>query len=266
MLLITGCTSSPEAPVDTTPPDRAQSRTALPDGDTTVVDGVGAVGLALATSRAIFQSAPAVVLIAEGENADFERAGKAAVDLGVPLLVAPAVASPSGSAEPSATLAPAGGQEPDADLRTELTRLAPRTVVAVGAAATAWAQRASLTVTTLPDSVDDPVLPDVRPPAPLESLLVLARGDGSDAAAIVTARASGAQVLTLSEPDPRASSESVKAVAAAPIAHVLAIGGAFGPADLLRRRLAGRDRRRAARRRPGDLPRPAHGRAVRAPG
>jgi hypothetical protein len=237
MLLITGCTSSPAAPVDTTPPDRTQSRTALPDGDTTVVDGADAVGLAVATSRAIYQSAPAVVLIALGDTDDVERAGTAAVGLGVPLLVAPAAPAPSGSAEPSPTLAPAGGQEPDRELRAELTRLEPRTVIAVGAAAEAWAASASLSITPLPESVDAPVLADVKPPAPLESLLVLARGDESDAAAVATARASGARVLMLSNPDPRATSESIKSVAAAPIAHVLAIGSAFGPADQLRRRL-----------------------------
>ena len=64
------------------------------------------------------------------------------------------------------------------------------------------------------------------------------QNDPTGAAAAATARASGARVLALGNTDPRTSSESIKAIAGQPIEHVLAVGGAFGPADRLRRRLA----------------------------
>ena len=79
VLLVTSCTSDPEPTVDPTPTvSQHQSRTALPEGSTTVAGGAGAAALAAATSRAIFHGAPAVVLVADDAEAELERASKAA--------------------------------------------------------------------------------------------------------------------------------------------------------------------------------------------
>jgi hypothetical protein len=236
-LLVTGCTSNPEPTVDpTTPVNPNQSRTALPAGDTTVVDGDGAAALAVATSRAIFQSAPAVVLVAEDAEADLGRAGKAAVDLGVPLLLVPP-ASTAATAGPTASTAMTS---PDAGTLAELTRLEARTIMTVGDGASAWIATVSTQAMVVPlvDSADGAAIPGVTPPTPLNELLVLVQNDSTGAAAAATARASGARVLPVGNTDPRASSETIKALAGQPIEHVLAVGSAFGPADQLRRRLA----------------------------
>jgi len=235
-LLVTGCTSGPEPTVDPTPSvDQFRSRTALPEGDTTVVDGAGAAALAVATSKAIFQSAPAVVLVADDDTAALERAGNAAVALGVPLLLAPSAPVPTVTPGPSG---PVG--DLDSGTIAELTRLQPRTIVTAGDGASKWIATASTTATVVPlvDSADGAVIPGITPPPPLTDLLVLVRDDPTGVAAATTARASGARILVLGNTDPRSSSESIKAIAGQKIEHVLAVGGAFGPADQLRRRLA----------------------------
>ena len=236
VLLVTGCTPSPEPTVDPTPSvNEFQSRTALPEGGTTVVDGDSAAALAAATSKAIFQSAPAVVLVADDAEAELERAGTAAADLGVPLLLAPTAPIPTVTPGPSG---PVG--DLDSGTLAELTRLQPRTIVTVGDGASTWIATVSTPATVAPlvDSAVGALIPGVTPPAPLDKLLVLVQNDSTGAAAAATARASGARVLVMDNTDPRTSSESIKAIAGQPIEHVLAVGGAFGPADRLRRRLA----------------------------
>jgi hypothetical protein len=234
-LLVTGCTPSPEPTVDPTPVNQFQSRTALPEGGTTVVEGASAAALAAATSKAIFQSAPAVVLVADDAEPDHERAGKAAVALGVPLLLAPSALTPTVTPGPSG---PVGDLDPGT--LAELTRLQPRTIVTVGDGASKWIATVSTQATVAPlvDSAEGAVIPGITPPAPLTELLVLVQNDSTGAAAAVTARAGGARVLVMGATDPRTSSESIKAIAGQPIEHVLAVGSAFGPADRLRRRLA----------------------------
>src|SRR5262249_19170591 len=50
-------------------------------------------------------------------------------------------------------------------------------------------------------------------------------------------RASGANVVAMANPDPRATDAAIKALSAHAPQHVLAVGSAFGPADLLRHRI-----------------------------
>src|SRR5687767_11195392 len=71
------------------PPPDPDARTALPADATTVVTGRGAVALAVAASRALFRTAPAVVLAADGDNEGVGRAGTLAVKIGVPVLLVP---------------------------------------------------------------------------------------------------------------------------------------------------------------------------------
>jgi hypothetical protein len=58
------------------------------------------------------------------------------------------------------------------------------------------------------------------------------------AAAVATARAAGAQVITVTGYDPRADPAAISALAAARPQHVLAIGRRFGPVSLLAARVA----------------------------
>ena len=80
-------------------------------------------------------------------------------------------------------------------------------------------------------------LPGLVPPAPLADLVVLSLNDAVGRAAVATATASGAKILTVTDPDPRTDSATIKALAAGPSAHVLALGASFGPADRLRQRV-----------------------------
>jgi hypothetical protein len=86
-----------------------------------------------------------------------------------------------------------------------------------------------------PSSAAD--LPRVAPDAPLDTLLVLAARDPASLAAAATARASGARLLTVTNPDPRTDPEVIAALAAEPPGQVVALGTAFGSPDTLRYRL-----------------------------
>ncbi len=123
-------------------------------------------------------------------------------------------------------------------MRGEIERLKAASVVAVGAQATAWQRAAVAGPTPSATGAAEPVaLPDVAPPAPLDQLLVLAVQDAASAAAVATAHAAGARVLTLDNADPRTSSAAIKALAGQSTKQVLAVGSAFGAADLLRARV-----------------------------
>jgi hypothetical protein len=77
----------------------------------------------------------------------------------------------------------------------------------------------------------------VAPDAPLDSLLVLAARDPASLAAAATARASGARLMTVTNPDPRTDPNVIAALAAEPPGQVVALGTAFGSPDTLRYRL-----------------------------
>jgi hypothetical protein len=250
----TGCTAERPAPATPPPPPTTTSappspsgpsaRTAMPADATAVVAGTGAVELAVATSRALFRHAPAVVLAGEGDNAAGTRGEAVAVELGVPLLPAPRDAKAGDG------------------VRAELKRLAPRTVVTVGDAAAAWARKgidatvipapptgpvragrrsaapsptgAAPTATAGPDS-QGPL--DVSPAEPLGDLLVLALNRPANRAATATARAAGARVVVMANPDPRVDSKVIASLAGQATERVLALGSPFGPAERLRRRV-----------------------------
>ncbi|HET8682601.1 MAG TPA: hypothetical protein VFM54_12115 [Micromonosporaceae bacterium] len=226
VLLLAGCSAGPPArpPRQAQPP--APPRTALPAEHTVVVAGTGAADLALATSRTLFHHAPAVVLADENDKASLPKAADAATRLGVPLLLTPGTGNPTAAGS----------------LRAELGRLAPQTVVAVGAPALRWARStptpsAPADGRAAPAVVSEAQLPAVTPAAPLTELLVLSMDRPGSAAATATARASGARVLLASAPDPRASNGTIKALAGQPVTRVLALGSAFGTAEQLRRRV-----------------------------
>ena len=74
-------------------------------------------------------------------------------------------------------------------------------------------------------------LPRVAPDAPLDSLLVLAARDPASLAAAATARASGARLMTVTNPDPRTDPDVIAALAAEPPGQVVALGTAALSAD-----------------------------------
>jgi hypothetical protein len=213
-----------QAPAPTTTaappaPSGPAVRTAAPADATAVVAGAGAVELATATSRALFQYAPAAVVAGEADGPALGPAATLAVDLGVPVLLAPRTA---GAGQP---------------VRAELTRLAARTVVTVGDAAAAWAQDVPAGVSVVPAPAGGTALPGVTKAAPLRDLLVLLLDRPASRAAAATARATGARVLTMADPDPRVDDTVITALAGQATERVLAVGSAFGPAERLRRRV-----------------------------
>ena len=258
-----------------------------PADQTVVVPSSSPPELAAATSAALYEQAPVVVLAGDGDVAGQARAASAAVGLGAPLLLAPApdAANPAGAAQAGV-------------VRTELDRLAPQAILGFGDAPTRWALREDLGVPVVAapadageveeatgrqlgddqavapdqlvdavaalqqadpvmlavdggpggfgasteaeshDNVSDPSeVPRVQPGPGLDSLLVLVSRDPASLAAAATARASGARLLTVANPDPRTDADIIAALVAAPPGAVLALGTAFGPPETLRYRI-----------------------------
>ena len=194
VLVLAGCSAqSPASP--------ESSRLVVPTEAVTVLAQDDPAGLAVATSAALFLSAPVVALAGDGDpGARAEAAGT-----GLPVLL-----TPTGEADPAAVGA-------------ELDRLGAD-VLPVGDAALRWAEANGRATR------DD--APDVRPPDDRAPVLVLTTDPATAAAA--TARAAGARVEVVADPDPR--------VAAPPgldprPEHVLALGSGFGSADVLAARL-----------------------------
>ena len=219
VVVLAAACGGPTAPAP--PPSPA---TAVPAGPVTVLAQDRAVPLALATSALLYRQAPIVVLVAEADTAVQGRAATAAEALGAPLLL-----TPTDTAD-------------DAAVRAELRRLGAGSVLAVGADAQEWAERAGdLRVIAAPaDPASSPVpqeLASARPAEPLDEVLVLAGPAPEQSAAVATARAAGAQVQPTAGTDPRGEPELVTRLAAAPPAAVVALGSAFGDPATLGRRL-----------------------------
>jgi len=262
----------------TEPPVEILASVHIPAEQTVVVPSSTAPGLAVATSAALYDQSPVVVLASDGDVAGQARAASVAVSLGVPLLLSPTSADPA-----------QGGM-----VRDELARLAPQAILSFGDDATRWAQQGDPGTpviaaptdlaevedatgrdlgddqTVSPDQLIDavtslnadqtpvlttdaapgagtgnggdepaspPELPRVAPDAPLSTLLVLVSRDPASLAAAATARASGARLLAVANPDPRTDAAAIAALAANPPEQVVALGTAFGSPETLRYRL-----------------------------
>ncbi len=112
-------------------------------------------------------------------------------------------ASPSEDPEPAGSSAPAETQTPPAALKS-----------------------------------DRDELPSISRPEPMSGVTVMTSGDDRDAAAVGTALASGAQVMIVAGGDPRASSETIKALGEAKPEVAVGVGPEFGDAETLTWRLA----------------------------
>lgn len=189
--------------------------------DTSVLDADEGADAAVAASKALFESAPIVVLGPAKDETGMRHAGVVATKLGVPVLPA------SGGS---------GGR-----IARQLAGLSPRMVLTVGDVPSGRAEKLAGTrpvVATTGESADGlpDALPETQPPSPAE-VTALVSDDRSDGAAAATARAAGARVLAVDGADPRADADTVEALRKHPPGTVLAVGAAFAPAKRLRNRL-----------------------------
>lgn len=229
--------------------------TQAPGDRLTVVAEPDPVASAVATSQALFDRSPSVVVARVEDRAGLLLAASAAVGLGVPLLVEP---------EARATAAP---------FAAEVARLEVQTVLAVGEAEGGVAGDIDVVrVAASPDAVSaatglelaagEPVpadaevaaaaaldpdvptglvpadapdaaprsgeaerLPAVRRAEPVGGTIVLAVESVEAVAAVATARAAGTPVVVVERTDPRASAKAVDALADAE--SVVVVGAAF---------------------------------------
>lgn len=205
ILLLGGCSAPPPGTPPPAPPPPA--RVSAPTSPT-VLGIDDPAKLAVATSAALFRSAPVAVLADVGDPGAQEAAVAAAARAGAPLLLT----SPGD---------PAG-------VAAELARLGTRTVLTVGPDAARWAAAPGRPAAV----ADAAALPaGTVPPPPRPQVLVLTDGAPTRAAALATATASGARTATVPGADPRN--------APAPgTRSVLALGTAFGPPAVFAARLA----------------------------
>ena len=173
--------------------------------------------LAAGMARALFSSAPVVVVADASQSADVSAAAARAGLAHAPLLLAT-------------------GARVGAATRTEIGALHPRAVLAVGVARKELAaQLPGTRVVTRPAA-----LPSTSALPPLGHVVVLVRhgSTGTEVAALTTAQAAGAQVITLRGHDPRADPAAISALSAAAPRRVIALGGGFRPVRRLQARLA----------------------------
>ncbi len=218
-----GTTTDAPRGTDSAAPASDTAEVAAPPDATTVLDVAPGAASAIATSAALFRSAPAVVVATAPDEA-----GDLATRLGVPLLLTPK--------------APQGTESP---LGRELRRISPEAVLAVGADVAGSVGEAAgdvpvLTADASGERSDSPSLPAglpvIAPPPPVE-LTVLVSTSRDDTAAVATARAAGATVVRVAGSDPRADPKAIAALHEDDPERVLALGAGFGPAERLRARL-----------------------------
>ncbi|MCI2237551.1 hypothetical protein MO973_16725 [Paenibacillus sp. TRM 82003] len=214
-LALTACTSSAADEPGSSAGDgqRASASPVAPAGAvltrpaarSAVLDASTGPEAAAALSAHLLATSPSVVVAAD-EPASLERGAAVAEGLGVPLLLpAPATAE-------------------------EVRRLGAEGVLTVGGTATTWARE---TFTERGDpSVEVAEGPRAATAEQGGGTVVLVTGAPWEAAAAATARAVGAQVLTVPSGDPRADGAVVEALHAAAPQHVVGLGPAFAAQDV----------------------------------
>ncbi len=246
-LAITGCTASNETGGKDTggkPPKSSaaalQSSIRTSGKPVTVLADDNPAAMSASVSKALFATAPVVVIAAADDRSGIDGGAEQAGRLGVPLLLLAgdrsAAATPPAS--PSATTQLPEAQLPRT-LTAEITRLGARNVLAMGAAvSTRLDQLAGVDVVT-----DPAKLPAVSAAKGADTVAALVRSGrkGDDASAMAaaqaTAKAAGAQVISVAGTDLRADSAAIKALAKQRPDRVLAVGAGFGPVEQLAKRL-----------------------------
>lgn len=237
-LALASCTSDRSEPADENP-GPLRPALSMPPDHTSVIPHGEPVELSVVTSEALYEHAP-VVLLADADDLDAQaRAAALAVDLAAPLLLVPLAGTTAAEAPARLRNSEASSIAPTDALERELQRLAPEALLTFGTTTTAWAEERVPDATVVPahNPGPDAELPDLQPPDPLDSLLVLASDADEPIAALATAQSAGARVLVLEDPDPRAHPDVIAELAERPPERVLALGPEFGSAEQLRARL-----------------------------
>jgi hypothetical protein len=222
--------------------------------------------LALTASQAFFAAAPVVVLAAAGDESAHAAAAAAALELNAPVLLTGGAIADSGLAKETARLGArtvvvvTPDQEPTKEIAagsvsgTVVTSVsaqdqeasARRSVEAIDPALDVVLLDAGSLVEVpgggqeiderdLADVEDD--LPETASPRLLTEVLALVDEAPGQTAAVATAQAAGVVPLVVPGGDPRATSESVQALAAAKALSVVGIGESFGTVEELTTRV-----------------------------
>ena len=247
LILAAGLALAACAPTGVEQPEAAEVLTSDPGDPLTVIAEPAAHEASVATSMALFDSSPLVVIAASGDVEGQELSARAAVRLGVPLLIAPGGTSTDPS--PAATAAPMPA------LTTELQRLSATAALVVGDVPAlaeedgvpgVTVERIEPTASALRDAIGvaigEPTAPDPagfaagiaalgpeRSPG-LADTVALAVDAVEHLAPIATARAAGVPVHLVppDSVDPRADASVIDALHAAGASRTLAIGPGFG--------------------------------------
>jgi hypothetical protein len=196
---------------------------------TVVVGGATPSRMSISVSRALFTSAPTVVVASPAAAADIASGAKEAEQVGVPLLLLDRDDKAPTGGIPTATL-----------FAAELQRLGTTSVVAIGASAadvTAVAP-AGVSVVATADDAQSATSQDG------DDLTVLVAAGGNVASdaiaadATASATAAGATVVSIHGTDPRRDPAAIAALAGNPPHNVLAVGTQFGTPATVAARVA----------------------------
>lgn len=250
VLALTACTFG------TGQPARVAVQTSDPDGPLTVVADTHDVDASVATSVALFDASPLVVIAASGDADGQELSARAAIGLGVPLLIAPAAGDPAEDGAAALTgelqrlaaatalvvgavapLAEEGGDSPLAVERVDASpgALSEATGLTLGAAAApdpsgfaagiAGVERGGPAA----DAASAGGVPLPGPADPLTDTIALAVDGLEQLAPIATARAAGVAVhlVPAGSTDPQVTPSAIEALHAAAATRTLALGAGF---------------------------------------
>lgn len=197
------------------------ARLVSPRAKVAVTGGTTPESVAVSVSKALFASAPAVVVARVDDAAGVRKGAAVSERLGIPMLLVAAHGSPK-------------------PVTAEIARLGPKKVLAMSASvATALRKHTKTSIVT--DAAD---LPDVSRPKSVDGTTVLVAKDGpagqggGSAAVRATATAAGARALSVSGGDVRSSTTAIRALSKHHPAHVVAAGSAFGPKTQLQQRIS----------------------------
>ena len=259
LLALTACTGIT--------PVKSAVKTSNPDAALTVIDAENDRDASVATSRELFDTSPVVVIAPTGDPNAQELAARAAIGLGVPLLIGDAG---KGSTSDETTVREAEPEShPTAALVSELKRLGTTTVLVIGnvapvlegagpdltvkhVEATARAVSKATGLDLGPAATEDPagfaaglaaqevaaVRSSASPSAairrperatPLKDTVALAVDDAAHLGSIATARAAGVPVrlLPAASANPQAHASVVEALHASTATRTLALGAEF---------------------------------------
>jgi hypothetical protein len=221
----------------------AAATVAAPAAATVVAPGRTPAEITAAVSRSLFTSSPAVVVAAVSDPDALSQGIAQSQRLGVPLLLADAAAGATTAAKTTSSAPPASVAPTDvpgaSPLVTEVARLKPATVLALGPGVAAQLAQAGTSVVT-----DPAQLPAMARAEPLSDTAVLvsvgpgAVAKATAAAVTATAKAAGARAVPVAGADPRADTRAIEDLSTRKPAHVIAAGTAFGAPTLLTARLA----------------------------